>query len=172
MIRVWEIDPPEGQEPIEWKLVTTEAVSNREQILKVVDSYRARWRIEEYFRALKTGCKYETRQLESFDTLQKALAILIPVAWRILLLRHLGRMEPNATAEIFFNKTQLKVLRFMYHKELPAQLTIEQAMLALASTAGHHKSNGDPGCQILWRGYTELLKFEKVWQKASKTCDR
>jgi hypothetical protein len=47
-----------------------------------VDCYRGRWTIEEYFKALKTGCQYERRQLETAHSLLNALAILAPVAWR------------------------------------------------------------------------------------------
>jgi len=52
-----------------------------------VDCYRARWTIEEFFKALKAGCQFEWRQLESAHSLLNALAILVPVAWRLLLLR-------------------------------------------------------------------------------------
>lgn len=43
-----------------------------------MDAYRARWVIEEFFKALKTGCNFERRQLESFQSLRIALAIFLP----------------------------------------------------------------------------------------------
>ena len=64
-----------------------------------VDCYRARWTIEEYFKALKTGCGYEKRQLESAHSLLNALAILAPVAWRLLLLRHLARSDERRACD-------------------------------------------------------------------------
>ena len=59
VVRVWEPDPPAGAAPIEWFLFTTESVSTPEQALAVVDHYRARWTIEEFFKAIKTGCAFE-----------------------------------------------------------------------------------------------------------------
>lgn len=56
-------------EPVEWTLMTTEPIETEEQILAVVDSYRHRWKIEELFKALQTGCAYEKRQLGSYQTL-------------------------------------------------------------------------------------------------------
>ena len=66
--------------PIEWMLVTSAAVQTVEDATAVVDHSRARWLIEDYFKALKTGCAFEKRQLTTFDGLVRALAIF--VRWR------------------------------------------------------------------------------------------
>lgn len=95
LVRVWEPAPPNGEAPIEWILITTEPIDTEASLLEIVDAYRARWRIEEFFKALKTGCAYETRQLESFDALTNALAVSLPIAWRILRLRSLADDEPG-----------------------------------------------------------------------------
>ena len=80
VVYAWEVNPPSGEPPVEWWLVTTEPVETTEQVLRVVDWYRTRWLIEEFFKCLKTGCAYEKRQLESLDTLLVALALLAPIA--------------------------------------------------------------------------------------------
>ena len=46
LVRVWEVNPPSGEPPVEWILWTTEPVATTSQIRKVVDYYRARWVIE------------------------------------------------------------------------------------------------------------------------------
>jgi len=171
VVRVWEPEPPAGEQPIEWKLFTSEPIETPEQLLRIIDIYRARWVIEEYFKALKTGCQYEKRQLESLRTLQNALAILVPVAWRILLLRHLSRTKPDQDARIVFTKTELEVLRYAYARPFSAAPTVREAVHAIASLAGHHKSNGPPGWQILWRGYQDLRRMEHFWV-GGKRCDR
>ena len=87
LVNVFEQAPPDGQPSVQWLLITSEPVNTTEQIAAVVDAYRARWVIEEYFKALKTGCAYEGRQLRSIRTLTNALGLLVPIAWRLLLLR-------------------------------------------------------------------------------------
>jgi IS4 transposase len=47
-------------------LYTSEPIDTAEQLLTIVDQYRSRWVIEEFFKALKTGCAFEKRQLESY----------------------------------------------------------------------------------------------------------
>jgi len=68
-----------------------------------------RWTIEKYFKALKTDCQYEKRQLESAHSLLNALAILAPVAWRLVLLRHLARNAPKRSASDALTPTELEV---------------------------------------------------------------
>ena len=72
VVRVWETDPPRGQPAVQWVLLTSEKIGSAAALQRVVDIYRKRWLIEEYFKALKTGCSLEKRQVGSFDALRKA----------------------------------------------------------------------------------------------------
>jgi hypothetical protein len=152
-----ELNAPAGAEPVEWLLITTEPIDTKARILKVIDIYRARWRIEEYFKALKTGCAFEKRQLASFRTLKNALGVLVPVAWHLLHLRTIARDAPAAPARSVLSLTQEKVLRRASAKTLPRKLLARDAMLAIARLGGHLRSNGEPGWIILGRGLQTLL---------------
>jgi len=162
---VWEAAPPAGEPPVSWVLFTTEPIDTKEQLLSIVDYYRSRWVIEEFFKALKTGCSIEKRQLESYDALSVALGVFLPVAWRLLLARSLSRAIPNAPATIIATKTQLELLRHKLKlKEPPA--TAEAATFAIARLGGHLKRNGAPGWLTLGRGFEELLIMEAGWRAA------
>ncbi len=78
-IRVEEIDPPEGIKPVEWLLLTTHKVESLADALQIVGWYRARWAIEQAFRAMKTqGFDVEESQIETPEVLSKlAIAVLI-----------------------------------------------------------------------------------------------
>ena len=89
VVNVNEPAPPDGEAPVQWLLLTSEAVDSAEQVAAVVDAYRARWLIEEFFKALKTGCGFEARQLRTIRTLTNTLGILAVIAYRLLLLRWL-----------------------------------------------------------------------------------
>jgi hypothetical protein len=47
--------PPDGSEPIHWRLLTTHALTTLAQARRIIDLYRLRWIIEEFFRTLKTA---------------------------------------------------------------------------------------------------------------------
>lgn len=166
VVRVWEHAPPEGEQPVEWVLLTTDPIATEEQILKIVDRYRARWTIEEYFKALKTGCAYESRQLEDHQSLANALAVFAPIACTLLDLRSEARRLPDAPALLVLSKSQLEVLRALGRVQLPEEPTQRDALLAVAALGGHIKWNGDPGWQTLARGYADLLMLTAGWEAA------
>lgn len=167
VVRVWELETPEGEASVEWVLVTSESVDTEEQLLQIVDWYRARWTIEEFFKALKTGCAYEKRQIEDLHGLQNVLALFAPIAWHLLLLRSGAREEPDRPATTVLTPTQLKVLHAFARRPLPDKPTVRDAYLAIAALGGHLKHNGDPGWQTLGRGYEKLVTFVEGWRAAT-----
>jgi hypothetical protein len=154
--RAWEIEAPPGESPVEWLLVTTEPVATDQEILQIVDWYRARWVIEEFFKAIKTGCAYDSRQLETLAGLVNVLATFLPVAWRLLLMRTQARVAPMAKATTVLPKAMIAVLRVFTRIKLPTQPTARDVLLAVAALGGHQKNNGDPGWITLARGYDKL----------------
>lgn len=161
IVRVWERNPPAGAEPVEWRLITTEPIATADDVARVVDAYRARWVIEEYFKALKTGCGFERRQLENRRAIVNALAVFAPIAWQLLVLRALSRATPNAGAETVLTSLRLELLRKHPKLNLKSRATARDAMLAIAQLGGHIRNNGDPGWMVLWRGFEKLLLLEE-----------
>jgi hypothetical protein len=166
VVRVWEPAPPPGEAPVEWVLLTTEPIDNEEQILRIVDRYRARWIIEEYNKALKTGCAYESRQLEDYDSLVNALAVFAPIACTLLELRSAAQRTPEAKAELVLTPSQIEVLRVLGRIPLPEEPTHREVLLAVAALGGHIKWSGNPGWLTLGRGYADLLRLAAGWEAA------
>jgi hypothetical protein len=164
IVHVVEPKAPPDEQPVEWFLLTTLPIKTRAQIAYVVDTYRARWTIEEYFKALKTGCQFEKRQLESSHSLLNALGVLAPIAWRLLLLRHLARHEPTRPATDALPREQVEILRAVSKRPLPKNPSVRDALLAVAALGGHIKNNGEPGWLVLGRGYHDLVLLELGWR--------
>jgi hypothetical protein len=168
-VHIFEPRHPAGEEAIEWMLFTSEPVKTLEDATQVVDHYRARWVIEEYFKALKTGCAFEKRQLMTFDGLVRALGLFVPMAWQLLVLRHLGREPQSRSANKVLSEEQLILLRALLSKrnyKLPQKPSVRDAMLGVAALGGHIKNNGDPGWLVLGRGFTRFVEAEEVWMLA------
>jgi hypothetical protein len=164
IVEVFESKPPHGEEPIRWVLMTTEPIETKKQLAQVVDFYRARWRIEEFFKSLKTGCSFEKRQLETEHALHNALALLAPMAWRLLLIRDVARHYPNREASTIFTQDELKLLRHLSKRvKLPESPTTQDALLAIAGLGGHLKNNGPPGWLTLGRGYHDFAIAYAGW---------
>ena len=167
VVEVVEIDPPEDMTPVHWLLLSTLPVTTAEEVCRIVDIYRKRWLIEELFKALKTGCAAEKRQARSLSSLLNVVALLVPIAWRLLVVRALSRHDPTAPAVGLLDPMELQALRHLAQgSKLPAQPTCRDVLLAIARVGGHLKSNGEPGWLVLGRGMEQLLDFAAGWRAA------
>jgi hypothetical protein len=173
VVRVLEKKPPRGADPVEWLLYTSLPVETPEEILAVVDAYRQRWLIEEFFKALKTGCIYEKRQLETLHGLLLVLALSVPIAWHLLRLRTLVRVDPDAPGASIASPAQIACLRHeLGHRALPAKPTARDVLFAIAKLGGHLKNNGDPGWLTLARGMHDLQLLERGYLFQAPKADQ
>jgi len=165
VVHVLEIELRDGNDPVEWILLTNLPIETKEDIEFVVDCYRNRWLIEEFFKALKTGCKYESRQLGSALSLLNALAIFV---------RHLAQNEPELPATSALSNLQLQILQTMPRAKMPKNPTVKEALFAVAALGGHLKRNGNPGWLVLRRGFHDLMLIEQGWRAAvpDSRCDQ
>lgn len=166
LVHVREVDVPEGQSPVDWWLFTDQPIDTPEAIARVVDIYLARWVVEEFFKAIKTGCAYESRQLESFDALWITLLLMLPVATRLVQLRQIARDEPDRDASEIVPEAVIEVLRASGRSKLSPSPTAREVLYAIAALGGHLKHNGPPGWLVLWRGMRDLHERLTGWRAA------
>lgn len=172
VVHVSEPNPPTGEPAVEWLLFTTLPVDSEKQVATVVDNYRARWTIEEFNKALKTGCAYESREFESLHALLIVLAMSLPIACELLWLRSRARHTPDAPATEVVTTQQLRVLRLLGSRTLPSKPTARDALWAIAGLGGHLKRNGEPGWLVLYRGMQTLLNYEAGFEAGLKASGR
>jgi hypothetical protein len=156
VVRVWEDDPGEGIEKIEWRLLCDGKVETYKQALECVLQYSTRWLIEEYHKALKTGLRAEALQLETAERLFSAIAIKSVVALRLMDLRERLRFKAEAKAEESgLDELELAVLRTRTGRSIK---TVKEVALAIGKLGGHlnRKADGMPGWQTLERGMERL----------------
>jgi predicted ATP-dependent Lon-type protease len=164
VVRVFEKNPPKGEKPIQWFLATTEPIETMEQILNIVDYYRKRWLIEEFFKALKTGCRLEDRLLESAESWHKVLVMFLPIAANLLNLRELKANELEKSN--IFSHAEIKILKIQARKYKMPIKTVEDAKMVIARIGGYANRQWPPGWIILGRGYDDLRAWAKGYQLA------
>ena len=103
-----EVDGPQDGTDVSWLLVTTLAIANADDLVRVLEHYVARWSIEVYFRTLKTGCHVEKLQLETKARLENCLAFYNVIAWRVLYLTRQNRTQPNRPCTDLFAEHEWK----------------------------------------------------------------
>jgi hypothetical protein len=155
-VRVWEQPLPKAVQPLEWILLVEESVTTFEQALEVALQYSARWILEEFHKALKTGLGAERLQLEKAPQLFAAIAIMSVVALRLIELREQLRLHPQAPAAASgLDQLERKVLAAATRRRLH---TVQELALAIGRLGGHLNRKGDglPGWITLWRGICQL----------------
>jgi hypothetical protein len=110
-IHIREPSPPPNEKPIEWFLLTTCDITDDELPRQCIRWYTLRWRIEDWHRVLKSGCRIEALAHQTVARLKRAIAINLVIAWRIMLMTLLGRTCPGLPAEVLFSDLELSVLR-------------------------------------------------------------
>ncbi len=158
-VRIVEVNPPAEEEAVSWTLLTSLEVTDVASAVEVIDFYLQRWRIEDFFRVLKSGCRVEYLAFHTAHWLQRAIAINAVIAWRIMLMTLLGRDVPNCEATLMFTDDELAFLRDYareYGQTEPRDLSTAVRLVALLGGYRARKHDPDPGNQIMWRGYQRL----------------
>jgi len=159
-VRVWEVDPPEGQERLEWFLLTNEVVATFAAAYRVVRWYECRWIVEEYHKGMKTGCQIESPQFTAEERLQPAIALISVVTLTLLEMRDASRRADAKTrpANEIISDDYVSVLSAWRHGEIRSNWTIHEFFYALARLGGHQNRKGDhpPGWQTIWKGWNDL----------------
>jgi len=167
--------PPRGEDPIHWVLLTNEPIVDLDDAWRVVEWYERRWVVEEYHKAMKTGCRIEDLQFTAVERLEPAIALLSAVALTLLNLRDASRRPDASTrqADTLFAPEYVEVLSVWRYGKLRNDLTIHDFFFALARLGGHQnrKSDHRPGWLVLWRGWMKLqLMFDGYLVVKRKTC--
>jgi len=139
LIELTEPDPPQGSEPITWRLLTTHPVANTDTAWQIVDWYRARWIIEQLFRLLKKqGLRLEDSQVETAERLLKLVAIATHAAAITLQLLQARDGRSGEPASVAFTADELGILGAL-HTQYSGRTPRQQ--------------NPHPPCSLAWAAW-------------------
>lgn len=127
VVHVLETQPPANVAPLEWFLLTTLDIDSVEAAEQCLRWYCLRWRIEDWHRVLKSGCRVEALQHNTARRLERAIAINLVIAWRLMLMTLLGRECPELPAEVLFSDLEVEILQAVQKK---TELEIHASNLA------------------------------------------
>ena len=131
VVHVLEPSPPADAKPIEWFLLTTRDITSVEDAEECLRWYCLRWRIEDWHRVLKSGCKIEDLAHKSAERLKRAVGINLVIAWRIMLMTLLGRECPELPSEVLFSDLEIEVLRaYAKKKDLSSPPNLEMSCVS------------------------------------------
>jgi len=160
VIEAFEEDPPEGVKPLRWILLTTVEIDSFETAKACVEWYCVRWRIEDWHRVLKSGCRIERFAHKTVERLRRAIAINLVVAWRVMVLTLLRREEPELPASVVLSDIEIEVVNTFAKKarHLKPGTHLGDTVMLVARLGGYLGRAHDPppGHVVMWRGLVKL----------------
>ncbi|MFN7097363.1 MAG: IS4 family transposase [Gammaproteobacteria bacterium] len=159
---------PKDRKRIRWTLLTNMKVDNKSAALKILDWYKLRWKIEEFFKILKSGFQLESSKLRTADRLAKIISISCILAWRVFWTTMMWRNSGQITTPmIVFNKIELTILKKFFSTSNPKYLS--DYIILLAKLGGYlaRKSDPPPGNQVIWKGYGKLNELYEGYMLAT-----
>ena len=149
------------------------AVQTQQEAERVLEWYKLRWRIEDWHRVLKSGCKVEYLGHRQGERIERAVTINAVIAWRLTLMTLLGRDTPELPADTLFTEIELAALEDFAQdrRQLPPD-NLGRAVLTLAMLGGYlnykRKQYAVPGHKVMWEGYTRLATITQVVERTRR----
>jgi hypothetical protein len=173
-VRLWAVyvreeQPPAAVTPLEWMLLTNVAVIDLAAAVQRIEWYVLRWLIELYFKILKSGCRVEQCLLARRERLQRYLALMGVIAWRLFWLTYVNRQNGQGSCESVLAEAEWQALYCAVKKTtvLPAQPpTVKEVIRWIGQLGGFlgRKHDGEPGITVMWRGWQRLHDIVSTWR--------
>lgn len=179
--------PPKDVDPVDWMLLTGEAVTTVPDAERIVEWYTRRWVIEEWHRVEKEGCRVEASQLDDAEDIKRLAAILSINAVRMLRLRDLAgftTQHKSLRSEAKKQSQDRKALQEAVPMSWlvvvaslagtdPFELTPRNFWLTIAKRGGWigRKGDGHPGWKTIWRGWYDVNVMAKGVELAVERPD-
>lgn len=173
-VEVVEQHPPTGAEPVHWILLTTHPIDGVAAAWQIVEWYRRRWIIEQFFRTLKLrGLQIEDSQLATADRLLKLVAIAAHAAAIVMQLVQARDGRYPQLASLAFSDDEIRLLALL-NADLQGSTqrqrnphrhgTLAWAAWVIAKLGGWHEYEAKPPGPITFHnGLAYFRTFAAGW---------
>lgn len=168
-----EINPPEGEEPALWFLVTTHQVNDIADARRIIGFYRLRWTIEQLFRTMKTkGFDVEALRQEQDGPLEKLVTAILIAAIKVMqLVAERDGKAKRPFSDVFDPDDQPALERVCQslegktakQKNPHPKGSLAYAAWVFARLGGWTGYYGKPGPVVMIRGLTQFHAIKHGW---------
>jgi hypothetical protein len=164
-----EIEAPRGIEPLHWRLLTTHRIETEDDAMRMIELYRARWLIEQYFLTLKSaGINIEEAAIGNITALRNLVCAAAIAAVAIFQLVQARDARDNRAMALAFEANEQRAIEAISatlegnterQKNPHPKGSLAFATWVLARLGGWTGYYGKPGPKVIARG---LHSFYKV----------
>lgn len=162
LVVIKELNPPEGQKPLCWLLLTNKEVDTLDQMAYVGRIYELRWKIEEFFRLLKTAYRLEHARYDSAEKIARYLILITVSAQTLMKIKELAGINSATLSDEEFARVS-EAMKKPEDKKIDLNLRI---FALIARRGGWLGRRRDPiGTTILARGMMDILTVLQFQQE-------
>ncbi|HXV22762.1 MAG TPA: IS4 family transposase [Alphaproteobacteria bacterium] len=168
-----ELNPPQGEDPALWYLLTTHRVADIADARRIIGFYRARWTIEQLFRTMKTkGFDIEALRQEPDGPLEKLVTAILIAAVKVMqLVAERGGTAGRPLTDVFDPDDQPALERVCQSLEGKTEKqknphpkgSLAYAGWVMARLGGWTGYYGKPGHIVMLRGLTRFHAIKHGW---------
>lgn len=143
---------------LHWRILTDINVEKTSTVLDIIKWYTLRWRIEIFFKTLKSGAKIEGSRLTDLGRLSKYVLMQSLVAFRVLQLLFAARSKKHSSIRQLISDEEWRVFkRILFPNKGGASEKTLEWIKRIAQQGGFLQGKGRiPGVVTLWTGWMEL----------------
>ncbi|MHB1302259.1 MAG: IS4 family transposase [Acidiphilium sp.] len=162
VIHAEEAGTPRNRKKISWKLITNLPVDSGRAAVEKLEWYAMRWKIELFYKILKSGCRAEDSRLRTAQRLANLIAVFCIVSWRVFWMTMLNRAAPDAPAEMALTASEIRLLDQVLTTLPNTRKTLSYYLTKIARLGGYLARGSDPppGNLVMWRGLSRLRDIE------------
>lgn len=171
-------------EKVYWRLWTSMPIHTMEDAIEIIDIYKTRWHIEEFFRILKTEAfDIESSELEKPQNLFKLSVLVMEASLRIKQLKAARNIESEIKVHAVFDPVEIECLEAL-DRELkgstekqsnpfnPQSLSWASWIIARLGGWKGYRSQRPPGSITYKRGLEQFYAFYQGFQLAKLVYKR
>jgi DDE family transposase len=169
-----EFGAPEGQPPIDWRLITALPITAPAEAIEKLDWYTQRWKIELFHKILKSGCRAEDARLRTAERLANLIAIFCILSWRLFWVTMINRAAPAASPRLALTDVEIALIDRLVASRKKALMgrTLADYVTQIARLGGYLARAHDPppGNIVIWRGWSRLMDLKIGSNLIRLTC--
>ena len=172
VIQAKEISECKGdREQIDWRIITNLHVPDLESAVEKLHWYSLRWKIETFFKVLKSGFNIDHSKIKSAESICKLMSISCIVAWRVFWMTMLIREDSAAPPNAALTETEMQILdNTVPDRGKHKSTSLSDYLLKIAKLGGYlaRKSDLPPGNTVVWRGLKKLIELQRGFEIAKE----
>ena len=150
-------------------------ITSQSEAIQCIKRYKLRWHVEEFHKVLKSACRIEKCRLQTFERLDKFIALMSIIAFRLYFISLVNKVFPKASGQIILQEHEWQALclnNLQFIPEEPPNVRETIRMIGKLGSFLGRNSDAEPGITVIWRGWSKLKIMSEFFLRVKDVGNR